>query len=601
MTTSPSSPSAPARSSSTGWRVARRLLVAAAALATLIAVFYTVENWRGKRAWEKRRQELEARGAVLDWGAYVPAPVPDDQNFYKAPKMQEWFVRDHFAILGPVPRNAPKPFALTLRHDTNLVVAEVKLVAPDVSLDSQSASSALRLDDRAARGQAAKLLREAIGPCAIGPRSSVLLARPLGEVKPLHLVLLTDSGPAAKQLATMRVLNNFFPRNPVPTNWALAYSATSYLQVEPAGRDTFRVLLKAPVYGAADYLAWTDSLTPQLDLVRKALERPYARIDCDYQQPFGIAIPNFIALRDVSQTLAQRAQCHLLLGEPEAAWRELALIHDLCGLLAAKPPAKPITLVGAMINAAIMGLCIGVVEDGLRLQAWHEPQLLALERQLQETDLLTPVMKAFEEERAATCRTLETTPRSELAKLLYSDRFWPRLGLTCLPQGWFYQNMVVGTGLEQEWLESVDLTNRLVPARRISEAVHRASLEFGQNSPHSFLALRALPNFLKALQTATLDQTLVNEAELGCALERHRLAEGRFPETLDALAPQFIEKLPHDLIGGQPLKYRRTDSGGYLLYSVGWNEKDDGGVVGLTQNGNVDRETGDWVWRYPQS
>jgi hypothetical protein len=45
---------------------------------------------------------------------------------------------------------------------------------------------------------------------------------------------------------------------------------------------------------------------------------------------------------------------------------------------------------------------------------------------------------------------------------------------------------------------------------------------------------------------------------------------------LDALVPQFIEKLPHDIIGGQPLHYRLMDDEKFLPYSVGWNEKDDG-------------------------
>ena len=88
-------------------------------------------------------------------------------------------------------------------------------------------------------------------------------------------------------------------------------------------------------------------------------------------------------------------------------------------------------------------------------------------------------------------------------------------------------------------------------------------------------------------------------ARVACALERYRLAHGEYPETLDALAPQFIEKLPHDIINGQPLHYRRTDDGQFVLYSVGWNETDDGGKVVLTKGGSVDREKGDWVWQYP--
>jgi hypothetical protein len=46
------------------------------------------------------------------------------------------------------------------------------------------------------------------------------------------------------------------------------------------------------------------------------------------------------------------------------------------------------------------------------------------------------------------------------------------------------------------------------------------------------------------------------------------------------------------------LKYHRTDYGQFALYSVGWNGKDDGGVVVFRKNSNgyVDVDKGDWVW-----
>ncbi|HEX7618773.1 MAG TPA: hypothetical protein VF480_08655, partial [Verrucomicrobiae bacterium] len=59
---------------------------------------------------------------------------------------------------------------------------------------------------------------------------------------------------------------------------------------------------------------------------------------------------------------------------------------------------------------------------------------------------------------------------------------------------------------------------------------------------------------------------------------------------------------------GQPLKYRRDPpsqssgaaSGQFVLYSVGWNETDDGGVVGFSPKGqSLDTSKGDWVWQYP--
>ena len=49
------------------WRILRRCLLGAAVLLTLIATFYTEESWRGKRAWENCKRELEAKGIKMDW------------------------------------------------------------------------------------------------------------------------------------------------------------------------------------------------------------------------------------------------------------------------------------------------------------------------------------------------------------------------------------------------------------------------------------------------------------------------------------------------------------------------------------------------------
>jgi hypothetical protein len=57
--------------------------------------------------------------------------------------------------------------------------------------------------------------------------------------------------------------------------------------------------------------------------------------------------------------------------------------------------------------------------------------------------------------------------------------------------------------------------------------------------------------------------------------------------------------LPKDALTGEPYKYRRADDGQFVLYSVGWNEKDDGGTVALSEDGSVDVRNGDWVWEYP--
>jgi hypothetical protein len=61
-------------------RTIRRFIFVLVCLATLIALFYAVENWRGRRAFAKVKQEAEALGLKLDWAAVVPPLIPDEQN-----------------------------------------------------------------------------------------------------------------------------------------------------------------------------------------------------------------------------------------------------------------------------------------------------------------------------------------------------------------------------------------------------------------------------------------------------------------------------------------------------------------------------------------
>jgi len=456
-----------------GWRILRRVLLTIAILATLIAVFYAEEDWRGQRAWENCRHELEAQGAVFDWATRIPPSVPDEQNIFKAPKMTEWFV---------------------------------------------------------GRGQ-------------------------------------TD---LSERLA-----------NPKTSS----IGATNEIRTAAEARD---------------YLVWSDRFEPDFDLIRGALKRPYARIDCDYGQPMTVLAPNFLTVRAVVQTLAQRAHCYLLLGEPDKALEELTLIHDFCRLFENAPSGKPITLLGVMINVAVTGLYADMIADGLRKHAWREPQLAALEQQLGEIHLETFIAETFVDEPMFTLRTLETSSRADLVKLFIEwsgdSKKSTLLLLKYAPQGWLYQYMVFHAQLNKKFSTGFDATDQTVSPREIDDAGRMLQHHIAHVSPYNFLASWVTPNLVKALQRFAFNQTSVNEAAVACALERYRLANGVYPETLNALVPQFIEKLPYDIIGGQPLHYRRTEDGKFLLYSIGWNETDDNGKDSGSDLTQILTQ-GDWVWK----
>ena len=588
------------------WRNLRRTLMGLAVLATLIACFYTEENWRGKRAWENCKRELQAKGAVLDWNVYIPAPVPDEQNIFKAPKMQEWFVRRGGSELWQrLNRCSPGFFWLQNTNASPVIVAELTVVHDKTSLDPGQADAVLRFDDPAARAQAKKLINDAVGPGASGSQDYTFITRPLNQIKAAHILLLADTMPTTTEAAEL------FPRDTIAPAALWAPVDLNRLRVEAAGSNSFRVSLNRSQFWfstAADYLELTDQFETDFDMIREALKRPYARMGGDYEQPVAMPIPDFVCIRVLAQTLAQRAQCLLLLGQPERALRELTLCHDLSRLLEARPTAKPMSLVAAMINVAVTGLYLDTVADGLRLQAWQGPQLSELQKQIEDINLPHYVAQAFQSETAGLCRALETMeiktflsfgpPTTNLWQMIKNPE---SLLFSAIPRGWVYQNMAVVALHRQKVIDGFDPARAIVLPHLLDSVGREANIEFSHFSPYTFLAARALPNWIRAWQTLARNQTMANEALVVCALKRYRLAHGQYPETLDGLVPQYVEKLPHDIIGGQPLKYRRTDDGQFVLYSIGWNEKDDGGTVVLTDSKppRVNLDKGDWVWEYP--
>ncbi len=85
--------------------------------------------------------------------------------------------------------------------------------------------------------------------------------------------------------------------------------------------------------------------------------------------------------------------------------------------------------------------------------------------------------------------------------------------------------------------------------------------------------------FLPAVSAATNAEDRANAnlelVRTVAAIAIHRAPNGSYPETLEELVPAAIDRLPVDPYSGQPFLYKRLE-GGYLLYSVGENGRDDG-------------------------
>lgn len=71
------------------------------------------------------------------------------------------------------------------------------------------------------------------------------------------------------------------------------------------------------------------------------------------------------------------------------------------------------------------------------------------------------------------------------------------------------------------------------------------------------------------------------------ALEQYRAGHnGQYPGALSDLTPDYLPAAPLDPFDGQPLRYRKQ-AAGYLLYSIGPDQKDDGGAPLTAKGGDM--------------
>jgi hypothetical protein len=516
------------------WRQWRRTLLGLVCIATVIALFYAEEDWRGKRDWEKFKREWEAKGEIFDLASFIPPPVPDDQNFAMTP----------------------------------ICIASVK------SMMGSSEKLRSWYGDRLAGIEAVRV-------------SLVRTNQDYSENDFPKMGSWNES--------TMTDLTRWqtYFRNPVNTNSMKQFPVAT--QPQSPAED---VLLALSKYEAA------------IEELRRASQLPYSRFPVEYEadNPFAILLPHLAMLKQYAQVLELRAIAELRLGQSEKAAADVQLTLRLANAVRTEP-----FLISHLVRIAILKIALEPVYEGLAEHRWSDAQLVALDSELAKLDFLTDYKLGMRGEVTGAAKMMDYIQRSrkisaflDLANGTPDSRGDRALDYFCfaLPSGWFHQNQIRNSQVYiQQCLPLVDLEHRVVSPEAAQKAEDNLEETVAHRNPYTVLRNLFLANLKRwiadryvVVKKFAYAQESADLARVAIALERHRLTHGEYPET-----PQFMKEMPHDIIGGQPLKYHRTDYGTFVLYSVGWNEKDDGGNSGSNKGNSTEWDVNDpdWVWQYP--
>jgi hypothetical protein len=523
----------------------KRLAFALIAFVTLVALGLAIEGYRAKRAWYACQNELAALGESLDWQAHVAAPVPDDQNLLATPLLAACFGFD--AGTEPLHEHADRTDAC----------AELRRLSGWT--DPLSGPGSWR--------------RGTVVPLA--EWQTTLRSTSLAGTKPLSAAMRADFAES-------------FGGSPED------YETT----VDPSAESALAALRSRPPAGPVDDLRFLLGMhQAELDEIRLAARRPFAQLPLDPSVFSETFLSRLGAFKGLARLFGISSWTELTAGNPEAAVTDVETMLALSDAAVSQP-----LLISALVQIAMVESAISPIWAGLAERRWDDAQLARLEARLDRVNLVADMRHCLRGERVFALTLLSAAQtRTELDSNVVGEDMMPLYrALRWWPRAFLYRNQInIARAYQEILIDPLDAAGPSVRLRKAAEdQATRAS--YKTVSPYNFFLPLLLPAVEAAAEKAAAGQVTVTLARVACVLERYRLADGVYPETLEELTPRFLDRIPPDPINGGPLLYRREDFDRFALYSVGPNENDDGGVTSAPAHGGsfgITARPGDWIWR----
>jgi hypothetical protein len=514
-------------------------------VATPLLLFHAIENARGALVWRQTRASLKARGECLELACIIPAPVRDEENFFATPF---W---GHF-------------------HYTR-------------TTDASGRNSTLQWADT----NWSEFTRELSLPNVPTPKN--------------RLGVQPEKTPEGRtDLAA----------------WATAFRTSTSNALHRAARGSYVQWFAYPIpetpgNPATDVLQALTKLDPILAEFEAASDRPHNRYPYHYEDGLSTLLMPLNAMKSATRSVALRSTARLAQGQTVEAAADVVLAFRLGDSLRDDPYH-----ISQLVRYSCDAIALHALWEGLIDHRWSDAQLARFQDILTRRDYAPGLVRAIECERNIACYELERILADRFGRLHQLDALGGNPSLSeaeeisyaisfLMPDGWFRQNQAQLMLGYQSLLDSARAamkpatrTEALKEAQTLDEVADRFLLEASAHTtPRNFLVRRHLPSLGKSSQRAHRTITLARLGAVACALERHHLAHGRYPESLLDLGPTTLKALPDDWMSGQPFHYRRTEDGRFELWSVGPDGKDDGGIY-RTRNrkNNSISEDRDWPW-----
>jgi hypothetical protein len=315
------------------------------------------------------------------------------------------------------------------------------------------------------------------------------------------------------------------------------------------------------------------------DLHNAAAEPGAVRYPVDFRGGIATLLPHAQQVRTAVRLLDLECQVKLHEHDSAAAAKSLVAMLRTGETLADEP-----IIISQLVRMAAFSIFVERLREYLEYGELSDEDLRMLQRAVAEVDFAHSQTRALLGERAIAYETLQNTDFQTLQSLQGGSQQanMPMVGSGNLA------NMRPGdTAVLLNMLtEMIEASEEPFPEANQKMAAAEARLQqfFAEDQKQlpwdrHVLAQLMLPA-LKRVGATTGERVALQRAALAAVVAaRYRVAHGgEPPESLDALVPEFLDAVPDDPFLKQPLLYK-VDAAELIIYSVGSDGVDDGGVV----------------------
>ena len=384
--------------------------------------------------------------------------------------------------------------------------------------------------------------------------------------------------PAAENAATIYVqaFGKLNQRSAENTNLPIVGMASSPRRTEPLPNQ-----MKAAI---EDYLSQHKEV---LDLLHRGAAYQKCRYDLGLSNTPDKMTQVFDPIRNGARLLLLESMLRA-----ENQEKELAVESILANVMLSKSLEVPPLLLSHFVRMACDGLIDYGLQRALTRCPFEDQQLQLLSRSLLDNEATDAAAKCAVSER---CWCVATFATKRSLGALRSAGDWERLvanvafGDEKPPMyGWRFLLYRLSGSLDMDELACLRFQDDYLSASQLPLPERWQRIKQLEDQLRGFPRwhpyTRAMifgwnkePRFGNPIRQDARRIARLRNAAVACACERYRLRNDSLPENLTELVPTYLGEIPADPFDGQPLRYKKLAKG-YTVYSVGEDNKDDGGV-----------------------